>query len=93
MLSYMMLLETYERIRTKFSANYAKQTQFFPIIRPKTTIPQKNKPNSKPIKANFGPKTRIKNGSKPNTNPIPKVRKQYLEDFQDFSRYIIDLIQ
>ena len=28
---------------------YTKQTQFFPIFQPKTTIPQKNKPNSNPI--------------------------------------------
>jgi hypothetical protein len=38
----------YERIRTKFSANYAKQTRFFLVFHPKTTIPQKNKPISNP---------------------------------------------
>jgi len=41
--------KTYERIRTKFSANYAKQTQFFRIFQQKTMIPQKNKPNTNPI--------------------------------------------
>jgi len=42
-----------------------KQTQF--------------KPNSNPIKANFGPKTRVANQNKPNSNPISN-REYYKTD-------------
>ena len=31
---------------------------------------QKNKPNTNPIKANFGPKIRVAKPNKPNSNPI-----------------------
>jgi len=56
---------------------YTKQTQFFPVFHPKTTIPQKNKANTNPIQSQFWPKNQ---GAKPiqtqykpkrtQTNPI-----------------------
>ena len=45
----------YERIRTKFSTNYAKQTQFFSVFNLKIMISLKNKPNSKPIQSQTKP--------------------------------------
>ncbi|MCP4610241.1 MAG: hypothetical protein GY845_16145 [Planctomycetes bacterium] len=47
-----------------------KQTQFPPFFARKTPISRKNKPNSNPIKANFGPKSRVSKPNKPNSNPI-----------------------
>ena len=77
---FITLKDLYERIRTKFSANYTKQTQFFPIFQPKTTIPPKNKPNSNPIQSQSKPILAQKSGGqsqfKPNqtqTNPISKT--------------------
>ena len=32
---------------------FEKQTQFFPVFQPKTTIPQKNKPNTNPIQTQY----------------------------------------
>jgi hypothetical protein len=49
---------------------YAKQTQFFPIFHPKTTIPQKNKPNSNPIQSQTKPIMNQKLGGQSQTNPI-----------------------
>jgi len=47
------LKDLYERFRTKNSENFSKQTQFFTIFHPKTTIPPKNKPNSNPIQTQY----------------------------------------
>ena len=67
---FITLKDLYERIRTKFSANYTKQTQFFPIFQPKTTIPPKNKPNSNPIQSQSKPILAQKLGGQTQTNPI-----------------------
>ena len=49
---------------------FTKQTQFFPIFHPKTTIPQKNKPNSNPIQTQTNPILAQKQGLIMRTKPI-----------------------
>ena len=62
-----------QRIRTKFSANFTKQTQFFPFFHPKTKMSPKNKPNTNPNKPNISPKTNVNYENKANTKPIQNL--------------------
>jgi hypothetical protein len=49
---------------------FTKQTQFFPIFHTKTTILQKNKANSNPIKPDSKPILAQKSGGQTQTNPM-----------------------
>jgi hypothetical protein len=71
-IEFITLKELYERFRTKFSANFAKQSQFFPIFQPKMMISLKNKPNSKPKQTQTKPILAQKAGGQSQTNPIIK---------------------
>jgi hypothetical protein len=55
---------------------YKKQTQFFTIFHPKTTIPPKNKANSNPIQSQTNPILAQKSGGQTQTNPISNAENE-----------------